>query len=68
MDLARQGRQTLAAVRAAADGAQPGSGQYNAITNGMEQNEGEEEPIGGTYTVAPPPGTDKVQYASLAGE
>jgi pre-mRNA-splicing factor RBM22/SLT11 len=69
MDLARQGRQTLAAVKEAEDG-KPfgGSGQRRAIEGGMAENEGVDEDQSGTYAVAPPPGTSSVQYASLAGD
>lgn len=65
MDLARQGRQTLAAVKAA----EGGNGQQRAIEGGSGgQAEGHGEGGGGTYAVAPPPGSDNVQYASLAGD
>ncbi len=65
MDFARQGRQTLAAVKAAEVA---GPGQQGAIEGGSEQGEDKGEEQGGSYTVAPPPGTGNVQYASLAGD
>lgn len=68
MDLARQGRQTLAAVKAAGGGVGGGSQQRTLGEVGMAQGEGEEEEHGGTYVVAPPPGAGDVQYASLAGD
>jgi pre-mRNA-splicing factor RBM22/SLT11 len=69
MDLARQGRQTLAAVKAAeGGGAVTGVGQQKAIegTEGCSEMAGEEQ--GASYAVAPPPGAESVQYASLAGD
>ena len=63
MNLARQGRQTAAAVRAA-----PG-GQRSII--GSETgplSEAVEEQDNNSYVVAPPPGTGNVTYASLAGD
>jgi pre-mRNA-splicing factor RBM22/SLT11 len=68
MDLAKQGRHTLAAVKAAEGGATGVAGQQRAIEGGGEQDEVTEEEQGGTYAVAPPPGTGDVQYASLAGD
>lgn len=67
MDLARQGRQTLAAVKAAESGAGNGPGQQRGIEGSMPEG-GNEEERGGSYAVAPPPGTSEVQYASLAGD
>lgn len=60
MELARQGRQTVAAVKAA-EGFGPG--QQSSTPGGS----GEEEHAG-SYVVAPPPGTGEVEYASLAGD
>jgi pre-mRNA-splicing factor RBM22/SLT11 len=65
MDLARQGRQTVAAVKAAEQG---GNGQQRTIEGGMAESGGGGEEHGGSFPVAPPPGTSDVQYASLAGE
>ncbi|RMZ80968.1 hypothetical protein DV738_g2342, partial [Chaetothyriales sp. CBS 135597] len=59
MEWAREGRQTAAAT---------GAGQ-KAITAGTEtQTELAEKEDSQNYVVAPPPGADSVQYASLAGE
>lgn len=66
MDLARQGRQTLAAVRTAESGA--GHIQQITIESGAAQNEDGEDITVGTYAVVPPPGTEEVQYASLTGD
>jgi pre-mRNA-splicing factor RBM22/SLT11 len=66
MALARQGRQTLAAVRTTESGA--GHSQQREIESGAAQNEDGEDVTVGTYAVVPPPGTEEVQYASLAGD
>ena len=66
IDLARQGRQTAAAIKAVETGAESGLGQPQAIEAGTGEREG--EVYGGSYAVAPPPGTGNVQYASLAGD
>lgn len=67
MNLARQGRQTAAAVKAASGGG--GSDQRTisgAEPGGMlEASQGQDE---SSYVVAPPPGTKEVTYASLAGD
>ena len=66
MDLARQGRQTVAAIKAAERGG--GHAQLGMIEGGMAESGGGEAEHGGSFAVAPPPGTSDVQYASLAGE
>ena len=58
MQLARQGRDTIAAVKAAASGV--------GIENGEREGERKVDPS--TFVAAPPPGQDDVQYASLAGD
>ena len=68
MDLARQGRQTLTAVRAAEGDDGAATRQQRAIEGGGLQSEGAVEEQDGTYAVAPPPGSGDVQYASLAGD
>jgi pre-mRNA-splicing factor RBM22/SLT11 len=68
MDLARQGRQTLAAVRADEGDHVAGASQPRTIEGSGLQSEGAGEEQGGTYAVAPPPGSGDVQYASLAGD
>jgi pre-mRNA-splicing factor RBM22/SLT11 len=65
MDLARQGRQTVAAVKAAERG---GNGPQRRTEGDMAESGGGEEEHGGSFAVAPPPGTSNVQYASLAGD
>lgn len=65
MDLARQGRETMAAVKAAGAA---GPGQQGASEGGRPQSGGGGEEHGGSYVVAPPPGTGDVLYASLAGD
>ena len=68
MGLARQGRETLAAVRAEESGDVAGAGQRRAIEGGGYSAEGDGEEQGRSYVVAPPPGSEDVQYASLAGD
>ncbi|ERF74814.1 Pre-mRNA-splicing factor slt11 [Endocarpon pusillum Z07020] len=65
MELARQGRQTVAAVKAAE---RSGPGQQRGNGDGMMPGGGGEAEHDGSYAVAPPPGTGEVQYASLAGD
>lgn len=56
---AREGRRTVASTRGHGGG-------RRAITMGSEDaSEAPEQP---GYTIAPPPGTDKVEYTSLAGD
>ena len=68
MDLARQGRQTLAAVQAADIGAISEASQQRTIEGGLVPDGSTQEEQGGSYMIAPPPGADNVQYASLAGD
>ncbi len=68
MDLARQGRETLAAVRADERGDVAGADLRKAIEDGGYPGEADGEEQGRSYAVAPPPGSEDVQYASLAGD
>ena len=61
MDLATQGRQTVAATKAAAGGQRAVTGSH-----GRPQTDVAEEEQSNSYVVAPPPGTGNVTYASLA--
>ena len=63
MDLARQGRQTVAAIKAAACG----QGAITGYDGGSHTDVAEEEQSN-SFVVAPPPGTGNVTYASLAGD
>jgi len=60
---ARAGRQTVAAVKAASSG-------KRAIASGSASNPGAaaQDQLDDLVAVAPPPGSEDVQYASLAGE
>ncbi len=64
MDLARQGRQTAAAVKAAG-----GAAPQRAVTGAEDgSSAAAAEGKDNSYVVAPPPGTGNVTYASLAGD
>jgi pre-mRNA-splicing factor RBM22/SLT11 len=66
MDFARQGRQTMAAVKAAAAENGSGSGQRLIEGSGGQADAGELA-RGATHAVAPP-GRENVEYPSLAGD
>ena len=69
MDLARQGRRTMAAVKANAEGGSDGVHQGDAVgEDGTAIGQGRESEQGGKFAVAPPPGAETVPYASLAGD
>ncbi|OXV11383.1 hypothetical protein Egran_00856 [Elaphomyces granulatus] len=57
LQYAREGRRTAASTRG------PGGGRGAA--GGEDTSEAPEQPV---YTIAPPPGADKVDYTSLAGD
>ncbi|WEW59490.1 Pre-mRNA-splicing factor slt11 [Emydomyces testavorans] len=64
MQYAREGRQTAAAIKAAAGGTTSIEGR-GPIGDGQGAAGPSEKP---TYALAPPPGKDEVQYASMAGD
>jgi pre-mRNA-splicing factor RBM22/SLT11 len=59
---AREGREQAAAIKQAS---QPGQ---RAIAGGSQQAQIEGAKESATYTVAPPPGQDEANYASMAGD
>ena len=61
MKLAREGRQTAAAVKATTQGGQRAIAGAEATQSGAEEDSR-------AYAVAPPPGSGDVQYASLRGD
>jgi pre-mRNA-splicing factor RBM22/SLT11 len=63
LEWAREGRQTAAAIKESPTGQRAIAG---ALGQGQIEDAPEEE--GSTYVVAPPPGAQDVQYASLAGD
>ena len=67
MYFARQGRQTVAAVKAI-EGAGGNSNGKRAIEGADGAADDADGGEGGRYSIAPPPGTGDVQYASLAGD
>ncbi|KMU92623.1 pre-mRNA-splicing factor slt11 [Coccidioides immitis H538.4] len=64
MQYAREGRQTAAAVKAAGGGQRAVEGA--PVSGDLQDAAGSGDRP--TYAVAPPPGKEEVQYASMAGD